>query len=450
IEFGAELIGWNHAVWRGLAEAFGLKFSMLDGAGPPGPWDLAESKPVVRGDAASELRAGVDQVVERLAELSTRVNPYRPWEPVVDGHALDDPAHWDGLSLAAWLREQNLTDDVRAAVEIEFGNDNVRPLADQSMLGVLAQIAGGGCYRFDEDTEVMRCAEGNQALADCLVRGASQATHMLHAEVQEVTVEDGQSATGRRPVRVTVRRHGAIGGDPEVHSDDADFVVVAVPPSIYGSLSFERLAITNLIGEDYSISLGPAVKHFAVLPAPQWGDNGSDGMSSLVGETWSGVDVPSAGAYELSLFAGGDAALRAMDAQTPDDPFADRFYAPAIERLFPAYAPDRTDFMAWPNEPYIRCGYSSLGVKELVKAKRLSEPFEGRVVFAGEHTCPAFYGYMEGALESGLLAVHQILQQQGFYAPRPDAQTVTTILDALQAARNAGTQWGPEPPPQAS
>jgi monoamine oxidase len=33
--------------------------------------------------------------------------------------------------------------------------------------------------------------------------------------------------------------------------------------------------------------------------------------------------------------------------------------------------------------------------------RMLSKPYKGRLVFAGEHTHMAFFGYMEGALRSG-------------------------------------------------
>jgi Flavin containing amine oxidoreductase len=35
---------------------------------------------------------------------------------------------------------------------------------------------------------------------------------------------------------------------------------------------------------------------------------------------------------------------------------------------------------------------------------------KGRMYFAGEHTCPAFVGYMEGALQSGVRAASAIMK----------------------------------------
>ena len=44
-------------------------------------------------------------------------------------------------------------------------------------------------------------------------------------------------------------------------------------------------------------------------------------------------------------------------------------------------------------------------------AQHLYDP-PGRLLFAGEHTCMAFFGYMEGALESGLHAALLIAQRE--------------------------------------
>jgi monoamine oxidase len=39
--------------------------------------------------------------------------------------------------------------------------------------------------------------------------------------------------------------------------------------------------------------------------------------------------------------------------------------------------------------------------------------------FAGEHVCPAFVGYMEGALESGIAVAKRLAAADGIV--RPDA-----------------------------
>ena len=427
IEFGAELIGWNHAVWRGLAEAFGLEFGMLTGdESLQRPWDLGELG-VITGPAAGELDDAVDRVVDALALEAMRVPPYRPWD------APDAPA-LDGTSLGGWLDTHVQDKKVRAAVDVMFSNDNVGATGDQGMVGVLSQIAGGGCERFDPDTEVMRCADGNDALATQLAELNQAADLHLNTAISRVGVEsDGARAS------VTLGREVSVGSPKS-----ADYVVVAVPPSIYAGSASEQLVIDGIDPDDYRIALGPAVKHFARASARFWEDDGlgADGMSEPIGETWDATDSAARGPFDLSLFAGGPAAERARHARTQADPHADAFYAPHLKRLFPHYQPDATHMVSWPDESWIRCGYSCLAPGEMANAKRLTEPFENRIVFAGEHTCPAFYGYMEGALESGLLAADRILESMNWYTQ--NGKPHNAIREAFEAAARAGTQPDPD------
>ncbi len=66
--------------------------------------------------------------------------------------------------------------------------------------------------------------------------------------------------------------------------------------------------------------------------------------------------------------------------------------------------------MNWPTEPHIRCGYASPAKDQIFTVgQALNRPFAQRMVFAGEHTSMAHFGYMEGALQSGRRAARQIV-----------------------------------------
>jgi len=64
----------------------------------------------------------------------------------------------------------------------------------------------------------------------------------------------------------------------------------------------------------------------------------------------------------------------------------------------------------WPNVPWIETGYACPKVGQVTTiGKFLSVPHKKRLFFAGEHTCMAYFGYMEGALRSGATAAKAIL-----------------------------------------
>jgi monoamine oxidase len=102
--------------------------------------------------------------------------------------------------------------------------------------------------------------------------------------------------------------------------------------------------------------------------------------------------------------------------------------------LFPGYAKHgaTTRFVDWPRNEWIRCGYSAPRPGEVTTvAPLLAKPFAKRLVFAGEHVNPCFFGYMEGALQSGLLALGHIAEASGLFRHGK-------VIKALDAAVQAG------------
>jgi monoamine oxidase len=73
-----------------------------------------------------------------------------------------------------------------------------------------------------------------------------------------------------------------------------------------------------------------------------------------------------------------------------------------------------TLFAAWPRAVWTRTGYSAPAPGQVTRlGPILNSPYHGRLFFAGEHTSTAFFGHMEGALQSGMLAALRILREEG-------------------------------------
>jgi monoamine oxidase len=86
-------------------------------------------------------------------------------------------------------------------------------------------------------------------------------------------------------------------------------------------------------------------------------------------------------------------------------------YLAAMSPVFPGLRAsfERARFMDWPSDPWVKGSYSFPAPGEVTTlGPQLQQPFAGRVFLAGEHTCYAFVGYMEGALQSGVRAAKRI------------------------------------------
>jgi monoamine oxidase len=167
--------------------------------------------------------------------------------------------------------------------------------------------------------------------------------------------------------------------------------------------------------------MGTAVKYLSPLTHRFWISEGlaPSATSDRFGVTWEGSDnqiqAPERG-IELSLFAGADMAQRALDEYRRGGDLAVRaFYdrrIGAVYRSYPASVGGRPSFIPWPLDEWTRAGYSCPGLGDVCRAgPLLSRSFKQRMFFAGEHVCLPYFGYMEGALQSGRMAAAAILKR---------------------------------------
>jgi monoamine oxidase len=159
-----------------------------------------------------------------------------------------------------------------------------------------------------------------------------------------------------------------------------------------------------------AIAHGPAVKYLSGVEHRFWIPEGvaPSGMSDQLGMIWEGTDNQMDTArFDVSVFAGGRPAQRAIDAGGGPS-----YFAPRLNALLPHYEAFTTEFENWPKR--IGMGYSTPAVGEVTtKQKAYAGLIAGRIAVAGEHTSPAWFGFMEGALESGLVAMARIANIAG-------------------------------------
>jgi monoamine oxidase len=384
-EGGAELIGSNHPRWSHYAERFGLELRELSDAG-------GEEVIVVDGralDAREQARLwrGIVKVLRRLTAAARPVDGAAPWLAA-------GAATLDALDLQTWLDRQGLDPLANRFLSRLLAADAAVPTAEQSVLGMLATISGGGGRRYWTESEVYRCAGGNQQLAERLAAGLGADAVHLGAPIRDIRWGAGQAA-------LTLADGATVEGDA---------VVCALPASVWPDITFDPPLPPELRPR-----MGTAVKHLSRLSRPVWADTGrspdaySDGVIAM---TWDGSDGQPGDARWLVAFSGAasaDAGL-ALDAAPRE-----AAYTAEAERLFPGFeaAVVERRYYDWPNDPRACAGYSCPGVGEVTTARRALHDGLFPLVFAGEHTSTAFPGYMEGALESGGRAARQLVERLG-------------------------------------
>lgn len=355
IEGGAELIGSNHPLWNAYARQFGLPLLEL-------PESDLLPRLFFQGQALPQARLGglyeeLEEALLRLVPLAKTIPPATPWQADL---ALDEQ------TLESWANQQKLSPDCLRLLQLDLQCNLMAPLSRLSLLGYLAAIAGGQYESYFKDSETHRCQSGNQSLASAL---ASPLTVRTGAAVRHLRIEDRhcevQLADGQR-----LR---------------ADHLVLTVPPSAWALLQSDP-PLPQLRPQ-----MGPGYKFLCSLnsPLPESSDTLAEGPLPF---TWDGLQV----GHSLIGFAGGPYA--------DPDPQTQPLLA-ELQTRFPDL-PDRlrdSRLLNWSRDPWAGAAYSSPAPGDIPQLGPLwDRPWHGRLHFAGEHTCFAFPGFMEGALQSGV------------------------------------------------
>jgi monoamine oxidase len=396
VEGGGELIGSNHPTWGNYARRFQLEFL-----------DVTEDEgevvyPVVIDGRALSFEAGaalweeMEKALQSMNADAAEVPADEPWK------AAKAREH-DRLSVGAWIESQPVSEDVQTAMRVSLESDNGQAAERQSYLGMLAAVKGGQLEKFWRESEVYRCRGGNDRLARALAGaiGAQRITTGL--PVASLRLAGGAmvvvAADGRRL--------------------ECDDVVLAVPPT-----TWSRIELSPRLPAALRPQMGLNTKFLAHVKARFWEASEpkrsqyalSDG---LVQQTWDAtdqqgdVDDTNAGAC-LTGFSGGEVVRRAMAMSTEE---RERVFASLYERLHPGFRANvvTTRYMDGPRDPWTGASYSFpapgevRGVGPLLARAHLG----GRLHIAGEHACPAFVGYMEGALHSGAAVARRLAVRDG-------------------------------------
>jgi monoamine oxidase len=406
VELGAELVGAIHPTWLAWAHENRLGLIGRSDAAHHASTGLETRLTLDRPLTLSEQIAIADEMTKRvlhpIGTLANLVNdPARPWsQPALK--------KFDSLSVGDLLaRTLKITRGSRLwlAMELLLVNNNVAPLDELNLLGLLCLVKGGQFGAKDTalmgywtELEVFRSSEGCQSLALCLAREFETSLQGRLRRRRPVVAID----LAQRPL---ITSHGFDKDGHPLPTETAafDYVVFAVPPSVWSAVTITPVHPMDP-GQVGVMNTGPAVKFFSELKRRAWIDSVGAPLGGAVGlgQIWESTDqqvrLPGQNLV-LAIFAGGRLPAPAS-------------YEPSLEALYPGYrkALAKTHLMDWPNEPHVRTGYASPKKGQIFTVgQALNRPFRGRLVFAGEHTSMAYFGYMEGALQSGRSAAQQVV-----------------------------------------
>lgn len=425
VELGAELIGENHPMWGIFADPLRFNLPLIPLTDDDDYKDaglnvrMRFGKTDLTAAQKNSLQASLAKPLAIIGVEAKLISETAPWQsPRANASNSTSVAEtFDRMSVAERFdRDPGVTklgpllpkgpSLARSWFRFTLANDNCAEVEEQSYLGLLAAVSAGrmgsdvpGMLGYWMSTETHRCGGGNFLLAEHMVRSLPDVR--LRSRVSYVRI-DQNSANSRLPVRIISSGFDNHGNPSVLRTDDYHFAVLTAPPSVWNAIQFDP----PFDARGRTIQHGNAVKFFsrygskfweavALAPSAKW---------DLLGSVWEGTDKQGKPPdfnqpdFDLTVFSGGPHVLSAKE------------YAERMSILYPTGKPTDQRFVDWSNVPFIKTGYAVPGKSEVTRICRNQiVPHAERLFFAGEQTSPGFFGYMEGALQSGARAARDIV-----------------------------------------
>jgi len=391
LDSGAQWIGPGQPLIMGLVRQLGLR---VEESSYPGKssWIVDGKIRHVRGSIpplpplalADLFYNGV-----KLLAMRRQVPPDAPWNA-------RRAAEWDGTDLAAWAQRHFRTAAARAILTILVTGNLAVETCDVSVLAFLADLASTGSWSDSQSAEKYRVTEGTQEISIRLAQRLRG--EIVHEPVVAVEQDDDG---------VTVR---AAQGQTRCRR-----VALCLPPPLASVLHYSPDLPADRRQLLEHMPLGSSIKVQAVYERPFWRDAGLSGEAMTTGRC-VGLTYDSSphddGRGVLTGLVVADEARRlttlgraAQEGEVLDA--LEELYGPA------ARTPTALVLQDWQTEEWTKGCYASYFAPRVLTrwGSVIAQPC-GRVHWAGTETSPAWNGYMEGALQSGVRVAAEMVQRE--------------------------------------
>ncbi len=399
-ERGGELIDTPHQEIRALALEFNLVLDDLLEAEPAGSQSLAffDGAPYVVNDVDRDFRGIAPRLAADSASLGDDLPTYRRHTPA--------QRRLDGMSAAQWIESR-----VPGGRQPRFGRLLVNAYTEElggdpeevSAVTVVSLLAGSPRDRFspyEESDQRYHIRGGNDQLV-------ARLAHEVDGQIEPHTrlVAIARMADGR--YRLTLLRDGA------ERVTAADCVILAIPFTLLRGVDTTRAGFrprkVQAIG---ALGMGRNTKLQLQFTERFWQRAGGNGEVRLEGAfqtTWDVTRAQAGRAGILNFFSGGAAAEEAALGYPEERA---RMALAELERALPGATArwnGRVIRNAWDRNPWSLGSYALLRPGQYTAFHGIEGEREGNVFFAGEHTSIDSQGYLNGAIETGKRAAHEVL-----------------------------------------
>jgi monoamine oxidase len=384
-EYGAEFIDTGHSTLWNLIDTLGLREQVLD----------------VNADKMGEKEAFFfDSRHYSAADIVAELAPV--YRKLKRDSKSDRAELMDKTPLAQYIEQLPVSGWVKQLLHAAYRAENGLETAEQSTLAML-QTIGLKKGDYGESDERYKISGGNDQIPLRMAERLAENIHYRHRLIALRELSDQRIQLTFDQQGTTVER-------------TFDAVVMTIPFTILRQIDLKMelpLLKQRVIRE---LAYGSNAKLILETNTRPWRSAGHQGYLTAMpfDNSWdsSHLQGNNTGMGTLTVFSGG---MRGRNAQRGTEAQQLAQVQPVLDGAFPgtsAAFSGRMDTAHWHSNPFSLASYSCFGVGQAL-------PFEGiafapvrNLHFAGEHCSTDFWGFMNGAAETGMRVARALVARR--------------------------------------
>ena len=187
----------------------------------------------------------------------------------------------------------------------------------------------------------------------------------------------------------------------------ADYLICAIPFPVLRSIEISPTFSEGKVRAIRELSYNSVTRVYVQSPTRSWTAEGLSGFVTTdlpIGTVWDCAEGQPGVRGILECYASGERARRLASLSEPQRV---RLVVENLRKVFPGSSYEKSVSVAWDSDPLVRGAFAWFKRDQMATLLPHVARREGRVFFAGEHTSP-WFGWMQGALESGHRAAQEV------------------------------------------
>jgi monoamine oxidase len=374
VEAGAETFGETHNFVRHYVQTFHLETTPAWNYGTLTSLIFRDGR---RSRPTSDLsRKYIEPAVKEIGD------PLAPGWP-----STELLRQFDRVSMAGLLRNRGASPDEIALLEVGYSDSWDNGTSPDSALCLLRDeaIARKGAS--------FRIRGGNDQLPKALAQSLGARVH-YRTTLQRIRQDN-------KRVTATVNTSG------RRSQISADYLICAIPFTVLRSIEVSPAFSEGKQRAIRELTYNSVTRVYVQSETRSWIADGLSGYAATdlpIGTVWDCTEGQSGARGILECYTSGERARRLASLSEPQ---RIRTVVENVQKVFSGVSAEKAVSVVWDADPLVKGAFAWFKRDQMATLLPHIARREGRVFFAGEHTSP-WFGWMQGALESGNRAAHEV------------------------------------------